>query len=257
MTIDQIDLLHLEDIKNENHPSAIFETKDYKVLILRYFQEDKNGLNVFSYSFLINDKYDFFYYNKETKKIKKFSINEFYVFIDDMIDNGTAYLNLLVKKTEDLEESIFENIDTMKHWFELKKQITRIERILVHILKIEEQFYNSMKIIKEDPNLKNGFEDIDEHLNRALRTSQATSLKLDHIYSIRSALVNEKTNKVIYTLTIISAIFLPLNLLVGFFGMNTGGLYFSEDANGTMIVSVILGGIIFLMSLLLMKKRWL
>jgi magnesium transporter len=39
----------------------------------------------------------------------------------------------------------------------------------------------------------------------------------------------------IYILTIISAVFLPLNLLVGFFGMNTSGLPFtSPDQTGTL-----------------------
>lgn len=257
MTLENLNELHIEDIKNENHPSAFFEAKEYKVLILRYFKENNNTLNVFSVSFLINQKYEFFYFNKKNNLIQKLTLREFYIFIDDMIDNGTQYLNQLIKKTEDLEESIFESSDSMKNWFELKKQMTRIERILVHILKIEEQFYANMAILKEDTNLQTGFEDIDEHLNRSLRSSQACNLKLDHIFNIRNALVSEKTNRVIYTLTIISAIFLPLNLLVGFFGMNTGGLYFATNPNGTLIVGFILVGIITLISLLFMKKRWL
>lgn len=40
-------------------------------------------------------------------------------------------------------------------------------------------------------------------------------------------------NKMIYILTIISAIFLPLNLVVGFFGMNTSGLPFAGGTSGT------------------------
>jgi magnesium transporter len=48
-------------------------------------------------------------------------------------------------------------------------------------------------------------------------------------------------NRSIYILTIISVIFLPLNLVVGFFGMNTGGLPF-QHAMGTMdaFISMIL-----------------
>ena len=257
MTLEDLNPLHLEDIKNEIHPSAFFEAKNYKILILRYFNGKDNTLEVFSLSFVINHKFDFFYFNKKENSLKKLSLKEFYIFIDDMIDNGTEYLNHLVKKTEDLEESIFENIGTMKNWFELKKQITRIERLLIHMLKIEEQFYAGIKILEEDTHLKAGFEDIDEHLSRTLRTSQATNLKLDHIYNLRNALMSEKTNRVMYLLTIISAIFLPLNLLVGFFGMNTDGLYFSGNPNGTVIVTSILGITIVLMSLLFMKKRWL
>jgi len=257
MTLEQMNPLHIEDIQNENHPSVFFEAQNYKVLILRYFEEKDGRLNVFSLSFLINQEYEFFYFDKPKNVAQKLTLREFYIFIDNMIDNGSTYLNQLVKRTEELEESIFENTDTMKSWFELKKQTTRIERILIHILKIEEQFYNSIKILKEDTHLKTGFEDIDEHLNRSLRISQANNLKLDQIYNIRNALMNEKTNSVMYILTVISAIFLPLNLLVGFFGMNTDGLYFSGNPNGTIIVTTILGTTILLMSLLFMKKRWL
>ncbi len=54
---------------------------------------------------------------------------------------------------------------------------------------------------------------------------------------------NEKMNRLIFLLTIISAIFLPLNLIVGFFGMNTSGLPFTEGANGTLSV---VAGLVFL-----------
>ncbi len=256
MRLEELNHLHLEDIKNENHPSAFFETKEYKVLILRFFNGKKHKLDVFSLGFVIDQNHNFFYFDKKNGILKKISLKEFYIFVDDMIDDGVTYLDQLIKKTEDLEESIFENPNTMKNWFELKKQIARIERLLIHILKIEEQFYKKMSILEDDPNLQAGFEDIDEHLNRALRASQATNLKLDHIFNLRNALVGEKTNRVIYLLTVISAVFLPLNLLVGFFGMNTGGLYLSEDPNGTMIVAGILSMLVLSMSLLFMKKRW-
>ena len=62
-------------------------------------------------------------------------------------------------------------------------------------------------------------------------------------------------NKMIYILTIISAVFLPLNLLVGFFGMNTSGLPFTTpEVNGTL-------NVIFLMFILVLPtfmaiKAW-
>jgi magnesium transporter len=40
--------------------------------------------------------------------------------------------------------------------------------------------------------------------------------------------------------TLLSAIFLPLNLLVGFFGMNTTSLPFSQSEGGTYSVLAIL-----------------
>jgi Mg2+ and Co2+ transporter CorA len=61
-------------------------------------------------------------------------------------------------------------------------------------------------------------------------------------------------NSTIYTLTIISAIFLPLNLLVGFFGMNTQGMFLSENINGTFIITTLLF-IMFIVLILYFKFK--
>jgi hypothetical protein len=56
-------------------------------------------------------------------------------------------------------------------------------------------------------------------------------------------------NKNIYILTLISGVFLPLNLIVGFFGMNTESLLFKDDPKGTLYVIYILIAIIFLFTM--------
>jgi len=58
--------------------------------------------------------------------------------------------------------------------------------------------------------------------------------KLDYLYEFYKTKQDEKMNHIMFILTIISAIFLPLTLVTGFFGMNTGGLPFVTDPNGTI-----------------------
>lgn len=60
--------------------------------------------------------------------------------------------------------------------------------------------------------------------------------RLDGLYALISSIKNERLNQNIYILSIISTIVLPLNLIVGFFGMNTGGLFLQNSAFGTLIV---------------------
>ena len=65
-------------------------------------------------------------------------------------------------------------------------------------------------------------------------------------------------NKNIYYLTLLSGVFLPLTLVSGFFGMNTGGLPFTEDADGTLkvvIISLILEVVVFLPFIFLNFKQ--
>lgn len=60
--------------------------------------------------------------------------------------------------------------------------------------------------------------------------------RLDGLYTLISSIKNERLNQNIYVLSVISTIVLPLNLIVGFFGMNTGGLFLQNNPFGTIAV---------------------
>lgn len=60
--------------------------------------------------------------------------------------------------------------------------------------------------------------------------------RLDGLYALINSIKNERLNQNIYVLSIISTIVLPLNLIVGFFGMNTGGLFLQNNIYGSLIV---------------------
>ena len=64
-------------------------------------------------------------------------------------------------------------------------------------------------------------------------------------------------NRIVYILTLLSGIFLPLNLIVGFFGMNTTSLPFTQTQGSTFNVILLLmlsAGAAVLLTFL-MKKR--
>jgi len=48
---------------------------------------------------------------------------------------------------------------------------------------------------------------------------------------------NQRTNRNLYILSVLSALFLPPTLVTGFFGMNTGGLPFVQSPEGTIVAS--------------------
>ena len=60
--------------------------------------------------------------------------------------------------------------------------------------------------------------------------------RIDGLYTLISSIKNERLNQNIYVLSVISTIVLPLNLIVGFFGMNTGGLFLQNNPLGTIFV---------------------
>jgi magnesium transporter len=84
-----------------------------------------------------------------------------------------------------------------------------------------------------------GFKDLEEHLSRAVSFAKSGNQKLDYLYEFFRVKQDEKMNRVMFFLTIISGIFLPLSLVTGFFGMNTGGLPLVHDPYGTIKAVVI------------------
>ena len=95
-------------------------------------------------------------------------------------------------------------------------------------------------------------------LYEVITLHRATTLqltKLDYLYNFHTTRTNEKMNRLIFILTMISAIFLPLNLLVGFFGMNTGGLPFSQSTNGTLYVVFSMGVLMIIATIVIFVWR--
>ncbi len=141
----------------------------------------------------------------------------------------------------------------MDVWFDLKKDLTRIDRILERADEILKEYslnYSRDKDFPED-SLSNTL----EHIERHQRLASLNTAKLDTLYSYYTSLKNDKINNNIYTLTVLSGVFLPLNLVVGFFGINTENLFFSGNPGGTIyVVTILLGMFISLLILFPLVK---
>lgn len=256
MQESSLNKLHLEDIKNPNHPSVFFNHVEYKILIYRLFENLDDILDVKSHSFVLDEDENIYSYNKENGQLSKMDdYNAFYDLLDSMVDKGMKKVEMNVEQIEELEENIYDDSDAIQTWFALKKEMVRIERILSQAIKTHSEFIKNSTIIQNDSKLLTGFEDIEEHLNRIFRSCSVNISKLDSIYSLYTTLASEKMNKTMFSLTVISAIFLPINLIVGFFGMNTEGLYFSGNPNGTIFVTTIMATILVSLSVIFFLKR--
>jgi len=58
---------------------------------------------------------------------------------------------------------------------------------------------------------------------------------------------NEETNRRLYLLSVLTAILAPTTLITGFFGMNTGGLPWTQLPHGTVLATGLLAGTVGLM----------
>ncbi len=248
-----VDALHIEDLRNEIHPSFFDENDEYDMLIIRLPVVGKT-LSVESMGFVYTADNSYLY-NKAEQKFEAYN-NRFegpYKLIDGV-------LNRLLKAFVNYQDTVAgmgellyaKNMtgDFMTNWLKLKHDISRIEHILLRTSSTMDEFINYYEDMEGFP--MNNYIDLHEHMERTMRSASLQLSKLDDLYSFYTVRTNEKMNKMIYILTIISAIFLPLNLLVGFFGMNTSGLPFTTGSDGSLNAVVLMSLLFVLTSVVLL-----
>jgi len=227
----------INDILNKDHPSDFEATKEYALLILRLPYIKNENVEVVSYVFLIKSDEIFIFDRKKEEFETLGSFDDLYQFLDIRVDKILAKLNKFHMEIAKMEDSLYENKiskDFSNRWLKLKKDLVLIERLMAHSMIAYERF---MKYFKLNENF--AFLDLEEHINRSFRFAKSAIEKLDYLYEFYRAKQDEKMNRIMFILTIISGIFLPLSLVTGFFGMNTGGLPLVNDPYGTLKATLI------------------
>jgi magnesium transporter len=228
----KINKYFIKDLESSDHPSNFERAEDYSVLILRLPYIKNDEIDVFSYGFFIKDKVYIFDRKKKDLEILG-DFNDLYKYLDIRVDKILEKISNLHLKIAKMEDDLYENNfdkNFLNNWLKFKKDLVLIERLMSHAIIAFERFFKYYK----DKLDEFAFEDLNEHMKRAFEFSKNAVEKLDYLYEFYKTKQDEKMNHIMFILTIISAIFLPLTLVTGFFGMNTGGLPFVNDPQGTL-----------------------
>jgi len=247
-----INPLHLEDLRNEAHPSIFDVNPGYDLLIIRLPVLGKK-LKVESTGFILTENGSYLY-NRSSGVFEALQgrFEGPYRIIDPLIDALLTSFTQRQDRIADMEDLLYigrTGSDFMARWLGYKRDILRIERVL---LRAAATFQNAIEHYEPQQAFPvDNYVDLHEHTDRMVRAASLQLSKLDYIYNFFNARTNEKMNRLIYLLTVISAIFLPLNLMVGFFGMNTSGLPFTKGDTGTFSVALLMSALLFGTSLVL------
>lgn len=251
-----LDELHITDIKNQDHPSYIFKTQEYELLITRFVELDDDGLKGVSTPYIIT-KDGIYKYNRDADNFSELKNHlELINSINNQLQRSEWIVKKYIEETDKLEDGLYtRKIPSifLDVWFDLKKDLTRVDRVLERAHEVLSEYSIAYKKEKDFP--LDEFSDVMEHINRYQRLANLNGTKLDTLYSYYNSIKNDKINNNIYVLTVLSGIFLPLNLVVGFFGMNTENLFFAGDQDGTLnVVSILIGLFIVLLILFPIAK---
>jgi len=180
----------------------------------------------------------------------------FYVIYDMIIDeelNVYHYINL---QLEHLEDNIMnlgkkDQVDLYnirKSLVFLKNHTSTLQEHASPLSLLQNKLFNVY--------LEKYFEDLSDHIIN-LRDKSFVSLEaINNLYEVYSNNVSNKANEIMKTLTIFSAIFIPLSFIAGIFGMNFVNFPILQNNYGLLIFAGICVLIPLGMLLYFKRKKW-
>ena len=144
-------------------------------------------------------------------------------------------LRLLEDTCEDQRAAIVEWIDALEEWPAVTEP----------------------KLQREREQLRLRSRDVLEHIERVLTHVRRLESSAETAVQMHFSEQNNRTNEIMRALTVLTAIFLPLNFVTGFFGMNFEGLPLIHSPTGFWIVFAIMLGLGVGMSVFFWRKRYL
>lgn len=127
-------------------------------------------------------------------------------------------LHLLEDTCEDQRSAVQEWIDALDEWPEEKDAHARRERELLRVRS----------------------RDVLEHVERVLSHVRRLGESAETAVQMHFSALGHRTNDIMRTLTVLTAIFLPLNLITGFFGMNFDDMPLIHTATGIWVAFAIM-----------------
>ncbi|MEP7076889.1 MAG: magnesium/cobalt transporter CorA, partial [Acidobacteriota bacterium] len=172
--------------------------------------------------------------------------------LHQILDQVVDYYMPLVDDFDAEINSLEERVLTMKRGtnailgeiMDLRRSVARIKRISSRQLEVLYRMSHG-EFTQIPANVLPFFRDVHDHLLRISDLSENYRDLVSSLFDIHFAVVSNKTNDVMKTLAVLSAIILPLTLIAGIYGMNfdnmpelksTNGYYFTL---GVMVVITI------------------
>jgi len=99
--------------------------------------------------------------------------------------------------------------------------------------------------------------DVMEHITRVLNHAQRLESTIESAVQIHFSAMAHRTSEIMRTLTVITALFMPLTLVTGVFGMNFAEMPLLQDKSGFWITMGIMAFIVIALLVFFRRKRYL
>jgi len=146
-----------------------------------------------------------------------------HTILDELVDLYMPIVDDYDRAINDLEERVFDmkrtNNAVLGDIMDLRRSVARLKRISSRQLDVLYRMSHGEFPQIPEPQLP-FFRDVHDHLQRISDLSESYRDLVSSLFDIHFAVVGNRTNDVMKTLAVLSAIILPLSLIAGIYGMN-------------------------------------
>jgi magnesium transporter len=231
---------------SEEVPSRLITLENSSFLVLRKVVGSEQTLSFTNHFFILTET-TIHSIDQDKNTCEKLGSEgtELLRYFQDDIKRTNETIDVFNDHIDQLEDFIFDQ-EIPRHfidiWYSLKKSVAKIERFTSRYSKVLQDLgalnYEYSEVLKKTTRQAG------QHFSMNISRTNSLVSKLETIYNYYNSFKDEKINKNFYLLTVLSGIFLPLNLIVGFFGMNTENLLFKDNPEGTIYVLYLLLGVL-------------
>jgi magnesium transporter len=154
----------------------------------------------------------------------------YYLVADGIVDDNFPILDRVADELDQLEDSVLAlpRLEDLHRIFELKRHLVAMRKVLS-----PQRDVFGLIAKRGDPRISEKtavyLRDVYDHLVRINESIEGNRDLLGNALDAYLSAVGQRTNEIMKRLTILSAIFLPLAFVVGFFGQNFQNLPFLRD----------------------------
>jgi len=262
---------HVRDSLNPAHPSFFDSTSDYDMIIFRGLapEMEDDQFNTHAVACFLFDRVLVTVQPGDSRSIK--AVKErllsqngrvpadpaalMHLLLNTMVDRFLALREPLTQQMEVWMERLLDPRRRTSKWYRVMSHRSQLRRLEVLCDEQEDALVtwrdNTRLEIAESLVVR--YTDLLEHIRRVAKFARGQQHEVEGLMQLHFAALSNRTNEIMRVLTVLSAIFLPLTLVAGIYGMNFEFMPELHTRHGYFYT---LGGMVLLAAALLGWFRW-
>lgn len=262
---------HVQDTQNIQHPSYFDSTSEYELMVFRglaaegeeeVFASRPTALLLFEHLLVTIRQQDSRsipltreLLRKRNTRIPLRPAGLMHLILSAIVDRFLELREPLSLQLEVWRRNLLDPKHPFNDWMALMQQRDKLRTLELLCDEQEDALtlWRNNTVIEMDDHIAVRYSDLLEHIRRVTKFASDQQNSIESLVQLHFSAVAHRTNEIMRVLTVVSAIFLPLSLVAGIFGMNFDNM---PELHYKYAYFFALGGMISAGGILLAIFRW-